>query len=210
MAEPSLRLFFALPLPPALQTSLGRWQAAHPGIDRWSRPEGLHLTLAFLGERPAEGLPGLEALGAEIANRHRAFPLATAGLGAFPADVMPGLSSGITWGSKGGSRASLGERAVPPFMAGPRARVLWLALAPNPALEALAADLRGALAAAGEAFDTKPFQAHLTLARLRRPRPLGVFDAPPPASFTADRLVLFESGPQGSYTPLRAWNLRTV
>ena len=178
MAEPPLRLFFALPLPPALQASLGRWQAGHPGIDRWSRPEGLHLTLAFLGERPAEGLPGLEALGAEIAGRHRAFPLATAGLGTFPT--------------------------------GPRARVLWLALAPSPALEALAADLRGALAAAGEAFDAKPFRAHLTLARLRRPRPLGVFDAPPPASFTADRLVLFQSGPQGSYTPLRAWNLRTV
>ncbi|WP_243288598.1 RNA 2',3'-cyclic phosphodiesterase [Geothrix terrae] len=178
MAESSLRLFFALPLPSALQASLGRWQAAHPGIDRWSRPEGLHLTLAFLGERPPEGLSALQALGAGVAGCHRAFPLATAGLGTFPT--------------------------------GPRARVLWLALAPSPILEALAADLRGALAAAGEAFDAKPFRAHLTLARLRRPQPLGAFDAPPPATFTADRLVLFESGPQGSYTPLRAWNLRTV
>jgi 2'-5' RNA ligase len=210
MAEPPLRLFFALPLPPALQASLGRWQAGHPGIDSWSRPEGLPLTLAFLGERPAEGLSGLEALGAGVAGRHRAFPLATAGLGTFPADVMPGLGSGVTGGSKGGRRASLGERAVPPFMAGSRARVLWLALAPSPTLEALAADLRGALATAGEAFDAKPFRAHLTLARLRRPQPLGVFDAPPPATFMADRLALFESGPQGSYTPLRAWNLRTV
>lgn len=178
MAEPPLRLFFALPLPPALQASLGRWQAGHSGIDRWSRPEGLHLTLAFLGERPAGGLPALLALGAGVAGRQRAFPLATAELGTFPE--------------------------------GPRARVLWLALAPSPALEALAADLRGALVAAGEAFDAKPFRAHLTLARLRRPQPLRVLDAPPPAAFTADRLVLFESGPQGSYTPQRAWNLRTV
>lgn len=173
-----MRLFFGLPLPPEVRAALGTWQGAHPEIDPWSRPEGLHLTLAFLGERPAEGLPALEALGAGVAGRHRAFPLATAELGTFPE--------------------------------GPRARVLWLALAPSPTLEALAADLRGALAAAGEAFDAKPFRAHLTLARLRRPRPLGLFDAPPPATFTADRLVLFQSGPQGSYTPLRGWNLRTV
>lgn len=210
MAEPSLRLFFALPLPPAVRAALETWQGAHPEIDRWSQPEGLHLTLAFLGERPAEGLAALEALGASVAGRHRAFPLATAGLGTFPAGVMPGLGSDMAWGSEGGRRAGLGGRTVHPFMASPRARVLWLALAPSPALQALASDLRGALAAAGEAFDAKPFRAHLTLARLRRPRALAVFDAPPPAAFMADRLVLFQSEPQGSYTPLRAWNLRTV
>lgn len=178
MAEPPLRLFFALPLPPALRESLATWQGDHPEIEGWSRPEGLHLTLAFLGDRPAEGLPSLEALGAGVAIRHRAFPLATAGLGTFPT--------------------------------GSRARVLWLGLAPTPALAALAADLRRALAEGGEAFDAKPFRAHITLARLRKPRALGPFAAPSAAAFEADRLVLFESRPQGSYTPLRAWNLRTV
>lgn len=88
--------------------------------------------------------------------------------------------------------------------------MLWLGLAPAPALAALAADLRGALAAAGEAFDARPFRAHITLARLRRPRALGPFAAPSATAFEADRLVLFESRPQGSYAPLRAWNLRTV
>ena len=173
--EGALRLFFALPLPPDLGGALGRWQRAQAGFEGGSRPEGLHLTLAFLGERTPEGLPALEAAVADVAPRHRAFPLRTAGLGGFP---------------EGG-----------------RARVLWLGLAPCPALEALAADLRGALAAAGEGFDAKPFRAHLTLARFRRPRPVEAFAAPPPAAFPADRFVLFESRPRGCYTPLRAWHL---
>jgi 2'-5' RNA ligase len=172
-----LRLFFALPLPAPLREALGHWQQTGPPV-RWSRTEGLHVTLAFLGDRPAEALPALDALASAVAARHAPFALHTEGLGGFP-----------------GSR---------------RARILWLGLAPAPALESLARDLRGALATAGEPFDSKPFRAHVTLARLRRPQPLRVFDAPPPATFTADRLVLFESGPQGSYTPLRAWNLRTV
>jgi len=173
-----VRLFFALPLPSDLGAALGRWQRSHAGIEGWSRSEGLHLTLAFLGDRAPAELAPLEAAGASVAMRHRPFPLRTAGLGGFPE--------------------------------GNRARVLWLGVAPDAALEALAADLRGTLAAAGEAFDAKPFRAHLTLARFRRARPVAAFADPPPAAFAADRLVLFESAPQGCYTPLRTWHFRGV
>jgi 2'-5' RNA ligase len=171
------RLFFALPLPLDVRAALDHWQRAQPPA-RWSKAEGLHVTLAFLGERPAEGLPGLEALAAAVAARHRAFELRTTGLDGFP------------------------ERE--------RARILWLGLGASGPLDALAGDLRRALKAAGEAFDPKPFRAHITLARFRRPGPLAAFEDPPPAAFAADRLVLFESGPQGSYTPLGAWHLRSV
>jgi hypothetical protein len=41
-------------------------------------------------------------------------------------------------------------------------------------------------------------------------RPVATFVAPPPAAFPADRLVLFESRPQGGYTPLQTWTLRRV
>ncbi|HEX9082685.1 MAG TPA: RNA 2',3'-cyclic phosphodiesterase [Holophagaceae bacterium] len=171
----TLRLFFALAPPAPLREALGRWQRDQPGLEGASRPDGLHVTLAFLGPRPASGLPALEALGARVAARHRAFPLATGGLGGFPE--------------------------------GARARVLWLGLAPSPALEALAADLREALAAAGEPFDPKPFRAHLTLARLRRARSLADFPAPRPATFEAEALRLYESRPGGQYLPVRVWNL---
>lgn len=173
-----MRLFFALPLPPGPGEILGRWQRSHGGIEGWSRSEGLHLTLAFLGTRAPGELATLEATGATVAARHRPFPLRTASLGGFPE--------------------------------GDRARVLWLGVAPDAALEALAADLRDALAAAGEAFDAKPFRAHLTLARFRRARPVAAFTDPPPTAFVADRLVLFESAPQGCYTALRTWHFRGV
>ena len=184
------RLFFALPLPPPLREALGRWQGRWPEVAgevarenagegaRWCRPEGLHLTLAFLGDCPEEALPRLGAVGEAVAGRREAFALRTAGLGGFPS-----LAAG---------------------------RVLWLGLEPSPALEALAADLRTTLSAAREPFDTKPFRAHLTLARFRRTRSLAEFTAPPPAAFAADHLALFESRPQGCYTPLQVWSLRTV
>lgn len=173
-----LRLFFALPLPADLRESLERWQRGQAEVEGWTRPEGLHLTLAFLGDRPAEALPALLTIAAPIAARHGGFSLCTAGLGGFP-------------------RAGT-------------ARVLWLGLESSPALEALAVDLRGTLAAAGEAFDAKPFRPHLTLARWRRARAVAGFAPPPPAPFAVDRLVLFESRPQGCYTPVGDWNLRRV
>ncbi|MFN7958683.1 MAG: RNA 2',3'-cyclic phosphodiesterase [Holophagaceae bacterium] len=178
MEARGLRLFFALPLPPVARVVLEDWRRELPPLGGWSASEGLHLTLAFLGQRPAEALPGLEALGATVAARHAAFDLDTTALGA--------------------------------FSGGAHTRLLWLGLAPAPALEALAGDLCGALAAAGEAFDPKPFRAHITLARFRQAQRLDAFRNPPPQRFPADRLVLFESRSQGRYTPLRDWNLRRV
>ena len=178
MEARGLRLFVALPLPPEAQAALASWRLTLPPLEGWSASEGLHLTLAFLGPRPAAALPGLEAIAAAVASRHAAFDLGTAGLGT--------------------------------FTGGQTTRLLWLGLAPAPALEALVADLRGAFAAAGEGFDPKPFRAHLTLARFRQAQRLDAFGDPPPLRFAAERLVLFESRPQGRYTPLRAWNLRRV
>lgn len=173
--EGALRLFFALPLPPDLREALGRWQRVQPGSGGWSRPEGLHLTLAFLGARAPEGRARLEAIGGAVAAGHRVFDLRTAALGGFP------------------------ERK--------RAQVLWLGLEPCPELAGLAADLRERLAAAGEAFDPKPFRPHLTLARFRRACPVDAFLPPPPAGFTSGALALFESQPQGCYRPVRVWDL---
>ena len=50
-------------------------------------------------------------------------------------------------------------------------RVAWLGVEPAEALGALAAAVRAAAAAAGFAFDAKPFAPHVTLARCRSPWP---------------------------------------
>jgi 2'-5' RNA ligase len=173
-----LRLFFGLPLPLDLRENLDQWRRNYPGIEGWSRSEGLHLTLAFLGQRSAESLPGLEGIATTIAQRHRVFALTTGALGSFS-------RSGTT-------------------------RLLWLGLAPSPALGALAEDLRRSLLAAGEAIDTKPFHPHVTLIRFRQAQPTAVFTDPAVQSFAADCLTLFESHPQGSYTGLQGWHLQRV
>jgi len=74
------------------------------------------------------------------------------------------------------------------------ARVLWLGLEANPALEALVADLHRALIADGTPLDRKPFAAHLTLARLRVPGDITPLSpAPEPQDFVASELVLYRS-----------------
>ena len=51
------RLFFALWPDPAVRTALAQLQAGISGTP--TRPEKLHLTLAFLGQQPASALPSL-------------------------------------------------------------------------------------------------------------------------------------------------------
>jgi 2'-5' RNA ligase len=63
-----VRLFFAIELPSEVQLALGRLRPADDSRDyRWVDPSLLHLTLAFLGEQPAERLVTLQRVGAEAA-----------------------------------------------------------------------------------------------------------------------------------------------
>lgn len=50
-----------------------------------------------------------------------------------------------------------------------RPRVVWLSLSASPQLSALAAEVESAVAEAGFGRADKPFKAHLTLARMKRP-----------------------------------------
>ena len=52
-----LRLFLALQLPADVVERLAAWQAAELPRGRLVPPEHLHVTLAFLGSRPADDLP---------------------------------------------------------------------------------------------------------------------------------------------------------
>lgn len=187
-----MRLFLAGPLPEAVQAEV---QAAVETVRRaacqvrWVAAGQLHLTLAFLGEVGPPALPPLvDALRAVVPRHHR-LELILRGSGCFGRPRQP--------------------------------QVLFAEVAGDlQALTALASDVRAALGvllappAQGTAL---PFHPHLTLARARarhgdaalavcqralRDRLLG--------AFLLDRLVLFQSEPQGggrAHTPLAEFPL---
>ena len=68
MGDERLRLFCALDLPGDARAALAAWQSEHLRDGRLVRREDLHVTLAFLGSRPAEEVPVItEALAAAAA-----------------------------------------------------------------------------------------------------------------------------------------------
>lgn len=89
-----MRAFVAIDPPAAVRDALELVQdALPPGLGRLADPDQLHLTLAFLGERPDEEIEAaheaLEGL------RHPAFTLAPGGLGTFGARVPEVVWAGV-------------------------------------------------------------------------------------------------------------------
>ncbi|MFH8383608.1 RNA 2',3'-cyclic phosphodiesterase [Kitasatospora sp. NPDC018058] len=97
-----MRLFVAV-IPPvaALQGLADAVAPARglPGADRlrWTTVEGWHLTLAFLGQVPAERLPELETGLAAVAEVHPVHRLRIAGSGRFGDRVLWAGVEGQTW-----------------------------------------------------------------------------------------------------------------
>ncbi len=104
-----MRLFIAVELPEGvrkvLHEGLGPLKRDQPAA-RWVRPEGMHLTLKFLGERPAELV---EALDAAVPGALAALQPATIRLGGggfFPHERRPR----VAW--IGGDAGALGSWAA--------------------------------------------------------------------------------------------------
>lgn len=75
---PTQRLFVAFPVPDPVAHALSAWLAVaragqeadrHQGL-RWTRPEGWHLTLAFLGDVPSVGLEAIVDRVGDVLARH--------------------------------------------------------------------------------------------------------------------------------------------
>lgn len=86
--ESELRLFVACELPPEMRAALAALQdtlrlaGGEPPV-RWVRPDGIHLTLKFLGAVPAERVAAICAALAPIVDGMRPLTLSLGSLGTF-------------------------------------------------------------------------------------------------------------------------------
>ncbi|MGF1425212.1 RNA 2',3'-cyclic phosphodiesterase [Kitasatospora sp. LaBMicrA B282] len=107
-----MRLFVAVdPTPAAVQELAVTAAPLHalPGAERlrWTEQESWHLTLAFLGEVPADRVPELGAALAQTALGYRAHRLRLAGGGRFGDRVLWVGLAGQTWALRALARAVL-------------------------------------------------------------------------------------------------------
>lgn len=137
-----MRLFLAIELPESVRDATGRLQEAlrgHCSGWRWARPEGIHLTLRFLGE-----------VGTEV-------------------DATCRESWRLAAKASGPVRFRLGGVDVFPRPSNPRVLWLGIRdEQPEGRLASLAAALDDAARAGGRASTERPFRPHLTLARANR------------------------------------------
>jgi 2'-5' RNA ligase len=84
-----VRLFVAIELPKKLRDLLEERSSIlastiHSNIIRWVRPEGIHLTLKFLGEVPSEKIEAVHDAVRSVGPHFSAFDFSVGGLGCFP------------------------------------------------------------------------------------------------------------------------------
>lgn len=82
-----LRLFVACELPDEVRVSIGeiidQLRERSGNAVRWVRPEGVHITLKFLGEVPQRQLPAVKMALHEAVTRHQPFNLEFSNIGMF-------------------------------------------------------------------------------------------------------------------------------
>ncbi len=134
-----MRLFLALEVPAEIREALRRLQEELRGRSegwRWTRPDGFHLTLRFLGDVADGAVEAQRSVWRDVAARGRALRVVFRGVGVFPSERSPR----VLW---------VGVVEEP--AAGQ--------------LAALAAAFEEAAVSAGFEPEGRPFRPHLTLAR---------------------------------------------
>jgi 2'-5' RNA ligase len=113
-----MRLFVALDIPEDVRTSLDGFTAKLRSAckeARWPRIEGLHVTLKFIGETPAENAAKIRAALASIPPRP-AIKITFRGLGFFPNERSPRvLWAGVEAGPELTALAAAVESALEPL-----------------------------------------------------------------------------------------------
>jgi 2'-5' RNA ligase len=81
-----MRLFYAIELPDDVRAALAKLKPKDDDQNRdyrWADPAQMHVTLAFLGQQPAEQLPLLEAIGTSAAAKSHPARLQLGEVGSF-------------------------------------------------------------------------------------------------------------------------------
>lgn len=139
-----MRLFVALDLRDDVRRALGDLMAKLKPLSpdaRWVRPEGMHVTLKFIGHAVETGdAEKLDAVRAALAavRSNRPVEMSFRGVGFFPSASRP--------------------------------RVVWCGVQASENLAPLAADIDRALEPLGISREDRAFLPHLTLARFNPPR----------------------------------------
>lgn len=179
------RTFVAVSLPDNVKAALASLRDTLRPVcrdARWVNPDSIHLTLKFLGDTPEAAIPEIAAALNGITAALAPFDVSLAGVGAFPHAK--------------------------------KARVFWVGVdAGTNELKAISREVDSALAPLGFPPESRPFSPHLTLARFKTPSPVppeALAAKPPPVSFTATHVTLYESilRPEGAkYIALEKANL---
>jgi 2'-5' RNA ligase len=106
-----IRAFIAIELPEEVKAFLidvSSFLKRHGGDVKWVKPEGIHLTLKFLGNVPVELIEKIEYSAKPLFSRQSAIHLGISGLGVFPTLKRPR----VIWA---GCQDS--ERRLPPLVA---------------------------------------------------------------------------------------------
>jgi 2'-5' RNA ligase len=88
----TIRSFIALELRPEIQKELERIQGElkKAGADvKWVNPEGIHLTLKFLGNVSLDLIEEIKKIIEQLAKKHHCFELKISGISAFPKIEYP-------------------------------------------------------------------------------------------------------------------------
>jgi 2'-5' RNA ligase len=138
-----IRSFIAVTVPAhsaeKLRAAQDRLRAANGSV-KWVKPDGLHITLKFLGGVENDRLRAVWGSVTAALDGERQFIMRFRGVGAFP-------SAG-------------------------RARVVWAGVAEGAhEMAELASRVERACAGHGFPREDRPFRAHITLGRVRQPRP---------------------------------------
>jgi len=112
--------------------------------------------------------------------------------------AVPGVIATLTAAASGHPAVELAATGVGVFPQPTRPRVLWAGI--EGALAGLAADIEGGLVALGHPQERRPFSAHVTLGRVRRPvalaalnRAIAGLGRPEFGAWTAREVVLYRS-----------------
>ena len=183
-AKKNVRSFIAIPVPEfgihALEEAVDMLEPEIGRYVRWVRPEGIHLTLKFMGEIPIATVEKvLKSLLPETVLESSPFPLAIKGFGVFPNPRRPR----VLWAGLDGDLETLSK------------------------LQLVVDDAVGML---GLPKEQRTFSPHLTLGRVRRDVSQGELlkigelmssvELPPTLKWTADivNLMRTELEPGGS------------